>query len=209
MHITDITPTKRGRYSVFVDGDFYGVLHATIYVKAKISPGCEIPQVDLDDLIRESGMVIAREKALSLLSGRAYTESGLYVKLIAFTDEQSAADAVSRMKELGLVDDLDYARRYAADCINLKGYSATRTRLALRQKGIFPEDIDEAMIEYDEQDAEMQIARLITRKYLSRLQTEDGRRKAAAALQRKGFRWFDIQAVINNLLDDDKYYDEV
>ena len=206
MRITDINPTKRGRFSIFVDGDFYGVLHGIVHARAGLSPGSEIAQPELDALIEESSLIIAREKALSLLSARAYTERGLYDKLISFTDEEAAWQAVLRMRELGLLNDLDYAERYAANCMDSKGYSASRTRLALRQKGIAPEIIDEAMREFDSQDPETAIAGIITRKYLHYLQTESGRHKTANALYRKGFRLRDIQLVINNLIDDDEYY---
>ena len=206
MRITDINTTKRGRFSVFVDGGFYGVLHSMVYASSGLSAGSEIGQAQLDALIEESSLIIAREKALSLLSARSYTERGLYDKLLAFTDEESAWQAIQRMKELGLLDDLDYARRYAADCINLKHYSAFHTRQALRQKGIAPEVIDEAMTAFDQQDPEPLIARVITRKYLRYIYTEAGQRKTIEAMRRKGFKWRDIQSVINNLIDDSEYY---
>ena len=208
MHITDINPTKRGRFSVFVDGQFYGVLHSTVYARIGLSPGSEIDAAQLDELIAESAKTIAREKALSLLSARAYTERGLHDKLVAITDEDSAWEAVLRMKELGLLDDLDYARRYAAERVNTKGYSASHTRQALRQKGIAPDIIDEAMVEFDDADPQPMIARIIIRRYLNHIQTEPGQRKTIDALSRKGFHWSDIRTVINNLLDDNEYYDQ-
>jgi regulatory protein len=205
MHITDITPTKRGRWSVFVDGEFYGVLHSDVYVRSRLTADCEVPQPELDGLLQKSGDAITRERALNLLSARAYTAQGLYGKLLAYTDEETAASAVRRMMELGLLDDLDYARRYAADCVNLKGYSYSRTRQALRQKGIAKEVIGEAMEDMGE-DAETLIARAVRKRYLKYLPTEKGRKKTIDALVRRGFFYADVRGVVENLSEDPDYY---
>jgi len=150
-----------------------------------------------------------KEKALSLLSKRAYTERGLYDKLCKLSeDEEAVWDAILRMRELGLLDDLDYARRYSADCMNLKGYSLSRTKQALRQKGIHPDVIDEALVEHEDDDPEPVIAKAILKRYMRKISTEDGQKKAIAALMRKGFRYANIRTVIENLLDDEMYYSE-
>lgn len=131
MTVTDIAPTKRGRYGVFVDGEFYCSLHADFAYKLSI--GGEVLQETLDELYRESQYKITRERALKLLGQRAYTEQGLYEKLLSYADEQSAAAAVARMVELGILNDADYARRFASDCVKLKGFSLGRTALELKQ----------------------------------------------------------------------------
>lgn len=205
MRITDIAPTKKGRWSVFVDGEFYGVLHSDIYARSHLSPGSDIPQAELDELIARSGGAIARERALRLLSARAYTSSELFEKIVDYADEETAHAAVRRMQELGLLDDLDYARRYAADCIKLKGYSYSRTRQALRQKGIGDGDIDAAMEDMEE-DEESLIARAVLRRYMKYLGTEKGCKKTIDALVRRGFHWAEARRVIENLLEDENYY---
>ena len=153
-------------------------------------------------------MTIA-EKALSLLSKRAYTERKLYDKLCSFTDDEEAVwDTILRMRELGLLNDLDYARRYCADCLNLKGWALSRAKLALRQKGIHPDVIDEALADFEDIDSQPTIANVILKRYLQHITTEAGQRKTIAALARKGFKYADIRAVIENLLYDEKYYNE-
>jgi regulatory protein len=149
------------------------------------------------------------EKALYLLSKRAYTERGLYDKLCKlFDDEEAVWAAILRMRELSLLNDFDYARRYAADCMNLKSWSLSRTTLALRQKGVHPDVIAEALAEHEDADAQPAIAKLIVKRYLRHITTEDGQKKTIAALSRKGFRFSDIRTVIENLLHDETYYIE-
>jgi regulatory protein len=149
-----------------------------------------------------------KEKAMSLLSKRMYTERGLYDKLCAFTDDEEAAwDAILRMRELGLLDDLDYSRRYMADCMNLKGYSLARAKQQLRQKGVHPDTIDEAAEGFDSAQEPL-IARIILRRYMNALSTTEGKHKTIAALARRGFGYSDIRTVIENLLEDENYYAE-
>lgn len=207
MEITDIRITKRGRYSIYVEGEFACVLHPDIYAVSGLSVGDTLTPHLLEQLKGESTGKLAREKALALLSQRAYTAGKLYGKLVEYTeDEGAAAAAVARMEELGLVNDVDYARRFASDCLNLRHYSMARTAQALREKGIDTELIRETLdsMEYDPQPA---IARLIQRKYSRYLEDEKGVRKTLSALQRLGYRYGDIRAVLENLAKDPTFYE--
>lgn len=149
----------------------------------------------------------AREYALTLLSRRAYTEKGLYDKLCTRCDEESAAAAVARMIELNLLDDKDYARRMAADCVNLKGMAPRRAAMELARKGIDRDIIDSTVSEL-ETDPQPAIARIVKRKYLSYLNDEKGRNKTVNALLRLGYRYGDIAAALRNLADDEDYYED-
>ena len=67
--------------------------------------------------------------------------------------------------------------------------------MELRRRGIESDLIDEALdeIEVDERE---QIAAVIERKY-PKIEDEKIRRRATAALQRLGYGWDDIKAVLN------------
>lgn len=206
MHITDISLTKKGRWSIYIDDEFYGVIHTDVYIHSRISSGDDIEKDELDEMIARSSELITRERALKLLSSRSYTSKILYEKLLTYADEESAASAISRMQELGLLDDHDYARRYAADCMNLKCYSHLMTRRALKEKGISRDIIDEVMQDCDV-DEETLIARAIKKKYMKYLHTAEGQKKTLDALNRRGFYYDDARSVVQNLLSDEEYYD--
>ena len=207
MLVTAIERTKKGRFSIFCDGDFCCALHADVFAAAPIIVGAEIAPEELEELRVQSETRITKDRALRLLSARAYTAYGLQRKLLAYTDEDIAAEAVARMVELGLVDDLDYARRYAADCMRQKGFSLARTRQALREKGIDRDTADEVLAEMDE-DAEPAIARIILKKYSRYLDDEKGRLRTMNGLLRLGYRHGEIRTVLENLLEDESYYDD-
>ena len=189
-----------------MDGEFKGVLHSDIYIRSGLKVGDEVQEPALEDMLRDSEQLIAREKAIKLLSGRAYTAQGLYEKLVERVGENAATSAVSRMIEIGLLDDRDYARRYTADGLNIRGHSHSRIARELRQKGIEHKIIDEVIGGFEE-DAETLIARLAIKKYRRYLQTEAGRKKTIDSMIRRGFHYGDIRKVIDNLCEDPNYYE--
>ncbi len=207
MCITDIRLTKRGRMSIYVDGEFTCTLHTDIYATSKLEVGQEITSQRLEELFGLSQEKIAKESALRLLSQRSYTAKGLRDKLAKHADQESAQTAVARMEELGLVDDADYARRYAAYCLKTKGYSIRRTAQALREKGIHRELAQEVLSEI-EIDPELAVARVVLRKYMRYLEDEKGVNKTINALARLGFAYEDIRRVVSNLQKDNAYYDD-
>jgi regulatory protein len=207
MEITDIRPTKRGRFSVYLDGEYYCVLHADVYALSGLAVRDSVSEERIGELRAESEERLAKERALRLLGQRAYTEKGLYDKLREKTDERAAAAAVARMAELGLVNDEDYARRYAEEVLATKGFSARRTIQELARRGVDRETAELALEELAP-DPEQAIARVVRRKYMPRLGDEKGLARTVAALTRLGYRYSDIKSVIRNLQEDEAYYDE-
>lgn len=206
--ITDIRKTKRGRYSIYINDEFYDVLDVETYVGFPYSKGDEIQPEELDRYIHDSQKVIAKERALRLLSARSYTARGLKDKLLRDVDEPAAQEIVERMEELGLVDDYDYARRYAADCINLRGFSHRHTAYVLRQRGLSQQVVQKTIEDLGAEDSEYLIARWILKKYSRRIGDEDGERRTINALIRRGFGYNDIRVVLDNLNQDIHYYDD-
>lgn len=209
MRITDFSATKKGRIALFVDGEFYCSLHLDIFAATSLEVGTEVTALQLEALRERSEETVTRERAIRLLSARSYTVQGLYEKLLAYSDEDCAAAAVIRMSELGLLDDEDYARRCAADCLKLKGWSRKKTKQFLLQKGIDRELAEEtlaALAGEDDTGEEPAIAALVLKKYRSRLEDDAGVRKTIDALLRAGFRYDDIRRVLENLAEDLEYY---
>ena len=108
------------------------------------------------------------------------------------------ADVLDRLEELGLLDDLDYARRCAADLLHLKKYSVSRVRQELRCRGVEEADIEEALQQIDS-DPLQQIREVVEKKYRSGLSDEKGRRRAVNGLQRLGYSYGQIRQVLNEL----------
>lgn len=200
MMITAIEPTKKGRFSIFLEGEFYCSLHGDILASSQLKCGQSIEICEVEDLYRESQLKITKDRALRLLSQRSYCSGGLYRKLVEYSDEEAAQAAVERMEELGLLDDEDYARRFASDCISLKGYSRKRTFQAMLEKGIDRDTAENALEMLDADDSHA-VGELLRKKYYARIAKGDPRERdrVIAALTRRGFAYGEIRRALELL----------
>ena len=196
MKITDIRPRRKGLSAVYIYGEYALSLDTQTLLEHRIDIGRELDDEELHDLIESSNERRAKEKALWLISYRSHSKKELRDKIRRTCDRQSAEKAVERMEELGLVNDRDYAERCAQTLIFTKHMSKRGAAMELRRKGIESEIIDEVLgdIEVDERE---QIQAVIERKY-PKIGDEKIRRRAVAALQRLGYGWDDIKAVIES-----------
>ncbi|MBQ1437854.1 MAG: regulatory protein RecX [Ruminococcus sp.] len=194
MLITAVEPRRKSLCALYIDGEFAMKLDAQTLLENRFDVGREIDDEDLHEVIRLSNERRAREKALRLISYRDHSKKELTEKIMRTCDHEAAEKAAERMEELGLINDESFARRYAESLIFGKNKSKTAARLELAQKGIDRELADE-ILDGIEVDPRGQIKLLIEKKYKN-IDDEKIRRRAVAALQRNGFRWDDIRAVL-------------
>lgn len=150
---------------------------------------------ELHELLQASDAHRAKEKALYLLEHRSHSKKELTEKIARTAASREAAQAAAdRMEELGLLNDEDYARRYARELFTRKRYGPMRVKQELKIKGIAPELIDELLAEYQDEDATLENMRaLLQKKYPGWADDEKDRRRAFAALQRLGYSYSDIR----------------
>ncbi len=157
--------------------------------------GTEITDEEVHELLAASDANRAKEKALYLIAHRDHSKKELVDKIRRTASQEAAEKAVDRMEEIGLIDDRDYARRYASELFQRKYFARKRVEYELKQKGIDPDFIEE-LLEELEPEPVGQIGALVERKYLRALDDERGRRRTVAALQRLGYRWEDIRRAL-------------
>ena len=200
MKITEIRPRRKGLSALFIDGEFAMALDTQTLLEQRIDVGKELDDEELHELIILSNERRAKEKALWLISYRSHSKKELRDKIRRTCDAEAADKAVERMEELGLVNDEDFARRYAEQLLYGKRLSKRAAFYELRRKGIDQATAEEALAELDV-DVHEQIRALIEKKYRN-INDEKIRRRAVAALQRLGYGWEDIKAVLEEYADD-------
>ena len=200
MKITEIRPRRKGLSALFIDGEFAMALDTQTLLEQRIDVGKELDDEELHELITLSNEQRAKEKALWLISYRSHSKKELRDKIRRTCDAEAADKAVERMEELGLVNDEDFARRYAEQLLYGKRLSKRAAFYELRRKGIDQATAEEALAELDV-DVHEQIRALIEKKYRN-INDEKIRRRAVAALQRLGYGWEDIKAVLEEYADD-------
>lgn len=204
MVITEIKPARKSLSILYIDGEYAMKLDTKVLQENCIKAGTQLDDDELKELIEKSEYKRAKEKALWLLSGKDYSKKDLKDKLQKDSSASVAEEVCERMEELGLVNDENYARRYANDLINIKKISKRAAMYKLIAKGI-DKDICEEILEELEVDPVEQLVELIEKKYANKLDDEKGVRRTVAALQRLGFSWSDIKTALAEF-DVDGYY---
>lgn len=204
MTITAIEPRRRQMCALFIDGEYVMNLDAQTLIENRFDVGREIDDDELKAIIEKSSERRAKDKALWLISYRSHSKKELFDKLRRDFDEESAKKAVDRMQELGLINDVEFAKAYAKKLVYSKKMSLRSAEFELRRKGI-DSIISEQVLSELEYDAQTQIIEFISKKYKN-IDDEKVRRRAVAALQRKGYGWEDIKQAIESLSGDSDLY---
>ena len=204
MLITAVEPRKKGLSALYIDGEFAMKLDTEVLLAHRFDVGREIDDDDLHACLQESDLKRCKDKAMWLISFRDHSRRELFDKLRRDYGDDICEAAVSRMEELGLIDDERYAKRYSADLVNIKHLSERGVRQKLREKGIDRDLIDE-IIDGLFIDEEEQIRAVIEKKYARVLQDEKGRRRAVNTLTRMGFSYADIKSVMSEYTETEEY----
>lgn len=196
MIVTAVIKKKKYLSDLYIDGELAFTLDSRVLLENGIRKDLPITDENLHRLVIESENRRAKEKALYLLGFRDHTRRELLTKLMRTNNERSSEYAVEKMIELGFVDDERFARRYAEQLAQVKHMSSRGIRQKLYEKGVERELIDQVMeeLEINPQD---NIRSLIERKYERYLNDEKGIKKTVSALQRMGYGWSDIKAVLD------------
>ncbi len=194
IEIVSIRKTKRGRHALFSQQGFMFSIDSETMVVHNICEGSSISQEELLLLKEQSDTRKAADAALRYLSLRAYGQNELYNKLLLRYDEHSAAAAVAKMVDAGLLDDNNFAIEKA------KGMAQRgKTPLEIRQKllslGLDKQLVAQAVQEIDIDTAQMALE-LVQKRYMDALE-KGQHQKVMAALARRGYSHKDIKAALN------------
>ena len=202
MRITQIKQLKNGRYGLFAGDDFVLSLDADTLAGSGIAAGDDIGPEKLEALRGKAQQGRAREKALRLLTMRDHSREELRRKLERSIDAGTAEEAVGRMEELGLIDDEAYAARYARELIGRRNFGRRRAVFELCRRGV-DKAMAEQAVEAVDGDPLRRAEQFLRGKYPQGLPDEAARRRAGAALARRGFDWEDIRRAIENIEDEE------
>jgi regulatory protein len=170
------------------DGSFF-VLHAEIFARTSLRAGSPIDPETRDDLLARSEHVLARIRALSLLSRAAQTRQGLTRKLQARGFSAPAVRyALARVTEMGYLNDREFADAWLRSRLAARRDGWTALRRGLMARGVARAVAEEALEEMYPGEAEVEVARDL----VEGLSRDASIRK----LSGKGFRSRTIAAVI-------------
>ncbi len=197
MLITAAEERKKGLTALYIDGEYAVSVDTVTLISSGKKAGSEISDEELYELIGNSRINRAKEKALYLMEYRSRTRKEIWDRLVPLFGETAAQAALDRLEELGLINDESYARELAEQLITKKHYSRDRTVYELIKKGIDKETAEEIADEYEVEPCQ-QIRALIETKYARAMSDEKGRARTVNSLRAMGFRWSDIREVMSD-----------
>ena len=137
----------------------------------------------------------AYEKAAELLNYRMMSEGELEDKLLSRGYEaKEISPAIERLRELGLLNDSEYAGAVVRSCAR-KGWGAARARQELFRRKIPKELFEEALSELPEDSSEA-IMKYVS-SHLKDPEDEAQVNKTVSGLLRRGFSFEEIRSALN------------
>lgn len=199
--ITAIEPKRRNMSAIYINGRFAVKIDSETLILNHIKIGMKISEEELNDLIQKSNESRSNEKALNLLSFRDHSKSELVKKISRVYGEESALKAAEKMENIGLINDVEFAKKYVKDLSDIKKYGKQRIEQELFRKGLDREIIEEALNGIDI-NPEEKIHEIIEKKFSNKILSEKGKKQTINALLRMGYSWSDIKKVIKEKEED-------
>lgn len=207
MEITEIKREKKHLTKVVFDTQKSVLLDSDYLNELCLAVGDTVTERELDEFIKQSEYIRAKSRALWFLDRADHSEKALYEKIIrGGISANAAAQAIARLKELGLLDDCRYAERLA-ERMSEANVSKREAYMKLVLKGI-PTDTVKQVLQQTDFDEAAQIKALIEKKYRLKLQLHGGAQKVYAALVRKGFSYGAVRDALKEYNEESEYYGE-
>lgn len=147
---------------------------------------------------KELNKAQTKEKALRLLEFRSHSEKELRDKLIrAGANSEDLPEIFDFLREYSFVNDAEYAKKLARDLQNLNKYGMRRIREELKSRGIFGEDLENAMLELTDEE-EDQLLPLMERKLSGNFDKKNIDR-AIRYFAYRGYGYDDIKSCIEKI----------
>ena len=209
--LTQVKETKKGRYALFFEGEFAFSLDEATFADACLHPGDALEEWQITELRAQSDTRKAVDRAMDILALRDHAAGELYQKLCRKFDPESAAAAVAKAQELGLLDDARFAARRAAELcrkhksrreimndLYAKGVDRETAATAVEALFAVPPETEDGQAG----DPETVNARaLVERHYAAKL-AQGKWQQVAAALARRGFSHSVIRTVLDEYKED-------
>lgn len=202
MIITKIESQKnKERVNIYLDGEFAFGLLKEIQYKYKLSEDMEIDKEYIEKVLMEEEQAKANDCALRFLNYRQRSKKEIQDKLTKEGfDNEFIKNTIIYLKDHELIDDLEFARSFARDKINLNKHGPQKIKYELYRKGISDEIIDEVL---DEDDTEYTRALELAKKKLPSYKNDDKNakyRKLGGFLQRRGYSSGCVYKVLKELV---------
>lgn len=202
MHELTFKLSSKGKIHISVDGEYKMTVDKDFPLLSKYYEKNKIDDEELAQLETAVSSRRAFNKAVDLLSRRDHSKGELADKLMQRGFDVGAIESsFEKLESYGYLDDRRFAKTYATQLQQLKGYGKRRIVTELYRKKVCSEIIDETLDEMDFSESEL--VELIRRKYLKHLDDEKGVKRTIDALIRRGYSYGEIKAALEDAVQDE------
>ena len=179
---------RRNRTRVFVDGEFWAELDSGFVAERGFYEGTALSHEELAEARVAGERPLAMSRALHSLAFRARSAQELRERLArAGYTGQTVSEILDRLRELGYLDDEEFARNAARDKAR-KRYGPRRIYGELRQAGVDEEVAQEVVEEEFAGRSELEEARAaVRRRYNTGERSVAQARRVHGFLMRRGY----------------------
>ncbi|CAM3008486.1 MULTISPECIES: recombination regulator RecX [Leuconostoc] len=196
------TQKKLGRYSIDLDKQFAFGVSESVLIKYGLAKGRELDDTLIEQIKHDDEVAKAFNTAINYLGHALRTIKQVKQKLTEkAVSEDIQVQVVAQLKELGYLDDANYAMHYVSTKKLISPKGPNTIKMDLQQAGILEDDIEKALASYTYEE-QIEIAQKMAIKFANTYKRESTRakqQKIIQALANKGFS-FDIgQTVVSEL----------
>lgn len=182
---------RRGRARVWVDGEYWAEIDAGVAAERGLREGLALSDEELTEVRAAGERALAMSRALHYLGYRARSEHEVGDRLRRYGyGEETVGAVILRLRELGYLDDEEFARSKARE--KARRYGPRRVSVELLRSGVAPEvaqaAVEEEFTRTDEREAAFSAA---ARRYNKRgacdAEAEAEARRVYGFLMRRGY----------------------
>ena len=190
---------RRKRVNVYLDGRFAFSLEAEVVLSERLKVDQELSDEQVSALAKADNFQRCLNAALHYLSYRPRSEFELRQRLHRRGFNGDSVEAVLvRLRELGLVDDMEFAQFWQDNRQAFSPRSSSLTRLELRRKGVAEEVISQVVTPASDGEGAYRAA-LGKARRLSVSDYQSFRRRLGEYLRRRGFSYGVINKTVEQL----------
>ena len=198
MKIISVNKYKGETYCIEFDGHENVYLNREIVSQYNLKAGQTLPESALEEIINANFFRKAKERAMYLLDVKDYTFSELYKKLINNYPEEICLEVCKTLASYGFINDMRYAENKARVLFEVKRFGLYRVKMELKKCGLSDDIISVVTECYADEDSVLErLEEFVEKKYERYLVDQKGVNKVKAALQRQGYSYSDIKAVLD------------
>ncbi len=177
---------RRGRARIFVDGEFFAEIDAEFAAGRGLREGVALSREELREVRATGERALAMSRALSFLAYRARSEKEVRDRLRRYGYGGETVDGVvERLRELGYLDDEEFARELARQ--KAQRYGPRRVSLELRRAGVEAGMAESLTGEQFERRSELEEARSAAARRYNKGGSDAEARRVYGFLMRRGY----------------------